>query len=95
MAKTVNPLFSLSAAGKLGGLIYQTGRYGSYVKAHVPQRFKPSALQLQHNYAFGVTADNWRVLSDQQKVELNERAGPMKMTGFNLYIKENFHSNLP
>lgn len=95
MAKTINPLFSVSAAGKLGGLIYQTGRYGSYVKAHVPQRYRPSQLQLDHNYAFGVTADAWRVLSDPAKQELNERAASLKMTGFNLYIKENFHSNLP
>lgn len=89
MVKLINPLCSSSAAGRLGGLIYESGRYGPYVKAHTPQRGKPTEAQLQQNYFFGVACDEWRELTEEQKEEYNIRARTLKMTGFNLYIKEN------
>lgn len=89
MAKLINALFSNSAHGRLGGLIYEVGKFGQYVKAHVPQHKKPTAAQLQQNLFFGNAADAWRLLSDVQKAEYNTRAVPLQITGFNLYIKEN------
>ena len=95
MAKLWGPLFSLSAHGKLGALIYECGRYGQYVKGLTPQRYKPSEAQLVLNVTFGITAENWHALTDQQKETYNVNARGTKMTGFNLYIKQHFHENLP
>lgn len=92
MVKVINPFLSVECRGKFGGCIYQTGLYGQYVRGYVPQTFKPTEAQLLQNYLFGVAADKWRLLSDEEKEELNRRANPMKMTGFNLYIKENIKS---
>jgi len=89
MVKLINPLFSNSAHGKMGGIVYQCNRWGQIARVHVPQRYKPSEKQYQQNFFFGVAADNWRDLTDEQKAELNTRAVPLQMTGFNLYIKEN------
>lgn len=89
MVKLINPLFSSSAHGRLGGLIYEVGPFGQYAKAHVPQHGKPTAAQLQQNAFFGNAADAWRLLTDEQKAEYNSRAVALQMSGFNLYIKEN------
>jgi len=89
MVKLVNPLFSNSAKGKCGGLVYQTGRYGPYVRGHVPQHGKPTEKQLQQNFFFGVAADAWRILTDEQKQEWNVKAYGLGMSGYNLFIKKN------
>jgi len=89
MVKVINPLFSNSARGRVGGLVFQTGTYGAYVRGHVPQHKKPSAAQLQQNYFFGVAADAWRMLTDEQKEEWIVKAYSTGMTGYNLFIKEN------
>ena len=89
MVKVINPLFCNEAHGRVGGLIYQTGPYGQFVKGHVPQHKKPTEAQLLQNYYFGVAADSWRDLTDEQKAEYNVRAVPFRISGFNLYIKEN------
>lgn len=89
MAKVIGPCFSITAQGKLGALIFETGPSGAYVKGHTPQRKKPTPAQIQQNTFFGTAADNWRELTPAQKAEYNERAGTLQMTGFNLYIKEN------
>lgn len=95
MAKCWGALFSLSAHGKLGALVYQSGRLGQFVKGYTPQRYKPSASQLDMNYAFGVTAENWHSLTDNQKQTYEDLARGRNMTGFNIYIKKHFHDNLP
>ena len=89
MVKVINPLFSNEARGRCGGLVYQTGIYGQFCRTHVLQRYRPTDLQKQQNNFFGVAADQWRLLSDEQKAEYNFRARNLTMTGFNLYIKEN------
>lgn len=89
MVKVINPLFSNSAHGRVGGLVYQVGRSGQYVKGHVPQHKKPTIAQLQQNYFFGVAADAWRLLTDEQKQEWNVSAYGSGMSGYNLYIKKN------
>lgn len=89
MVKVINPLFSNSAAGRVGGLVYQSGTYGPYVKGHVPQHRKPTALQLQQNTFFGLAADAWRVLTDEQQQEWNVKAYGLGMSGYNLFIKKN------
>ncbi|GAH57252.1 unnamed protein product, partial [marine sediment metagenome] len=85
------PLCSLDAHGRVGGLIFEGGPYGQYVKTHVPQRGRPTAAQLYQNYLFGVAADKWRTLTDEKKELWNKDAAGMQMTGFNLYIKRNIH----
>lgn len=89
MALLINALFSNSAHGRMGGLVYETGRYGQYVRVHVPQRKSPSPAQVQQNYFFGAAADAWRLITEEQKKEYNARAVPFRISGFNLFIKEN------
>lgn len=89
MVKLINPFFSESSRGKFSGCVYQTSKYGQIVRTDVPQRYKPTDLQRLQNYYFGEAADSWRVLTDEQKTEYNQKASKLKMTGFNLYIKEN------
>lgn len=89
MVKTINPLFSSSVSGKVGGLIFQTSQYGTRAITYTPQRKKPTEKQIQQNFYFGQVADNWRLEPQEVKTEYNNRAKGLKMTGFNLYIKEN------
>lgn len=92
MAKVINPFGSVSAHGRIGGLVFQTGRWGQIVKGHVPQRGAPTKKQYNQNYLFGLAADDWRFLTDEEQEEWNIKARGKRMTGFNLYIKENiFH----
>lgn len=88
MVKVINPLFSNSAHGRMGGLVYQTGRFGQTVRTHVLQRYKPTTLQRQQNYFFGVAVDNWRLLSQPEKDVYINRAKRLNMTGYNLFIQE-------
>ncbi len=90
MAKVLNPLFSLAASGRFGNIVYETGPYGPYVRVHVPQRKKPTAKQLEQNYRFGICADKWRLLSDEDKRALDVRALPLQLSGFNLFIREEY-----
>ena len=89
MVKCINPLFSNSAHGKVGGLVYQTSICGQMCRVHVPQRKRPSQAQKDLNYAFGVAADKWRVLTEEEKQPWIIKARGLKMTGYNLFIKEN------
>ncbi len=89
MVKCINPLFSNSARGRVGGLVYQTGKYGQICRTHIPQHGRPSTAQLQQNYFFGVASDAWRELTQEQKEVYNLRAKGLVMTGYNLYIQEN------
>lgn len=89
MVKLTNPLFSHQAHGRIGGIVYEGNRYCQYAKAYTPQRYKPTAAQIQQNYFFGEAADAWRDLPEEEKQEYRDRAVGMKMSGYNLFIKEN------
>ena len=89
MAKSIGPLGSNSAHGKIGPLVFQTSRFGQQIHIHTPQRVEATESQLAQRYKFGITADAWRGLSDEEKESWNVQARGLKMTGFNLYIKEN------
>ncbi len=95
MAKVLNPLFSLSASGRFGNIVYESGRYGPYVKVHVPQRKKPTERQLEQNFRFGMAADAWRLLTDSEKDEYRKKSSHLQMTGFNLFIREYFERFYP
>ena len=72
----------------MGGIVYQGGPYGATCRTHTLQRYKPTALQIQQNYFFGIAADNWRILTQEEKDVYIERAKGMYMSGYNLFIKE-------
>jgi len=95
MVKVIGPLGSLSARGRVGAIVYQTGLYGQFVRGHFPQKGIASDDQFDWRLAFGITADNWRLLEEEEKEEWDILAKGRRMTGFNLYIKENIHDNLP
>ncbi len=88
MVKLINPLFSNSAHGKMGGIVYQGGPNGATARTHVLQRYRPSAAQIQQNYFFGIAADNWRVLTQEQKDVYINKAKGTYMSGYNLFIQE-------
>ena len=89
MVKLLNPLFSNSAHGRLANIVYESGPYGQYAKVHTPQKNKPAQSQYEHNLAFGEVSESWKELTDEQKKNWNVKARGMKMSGFNLYVKEN------
>lgn len=89
MVKLIGALFSNIARGKFGAIVYQTGNFGQIATTFTPQRKKPTQAQKDLNYAFGATADNWRNLTAEQKQVWIDNAKGMRMTGYNLYIKEN------
>lgn len=89
MVKCIGPLFSQSAHGKCGAIVYQASKNGQIARTHVLQRYRPTAAQIQQNYFFGVAADGWKELTDEEKAEYDRRATPFRISGFNLFIKEN------
>jgi len=92
MVKVLGPLFSNSAKGKYGAMVFQSSPNGNIVRCHVPQKKKPSKKQLFQNYLFGSTADKWRSLSDEDKQHYEYLAKGKKMTGFNYYLKHQMPS---
>lgn len=91
MVKVLNPLYSQSAHGRFGNIVFQGNQFGQFVRVHVPQRYRPSEEQIENNYKFGAAADAWRLLSAEEKTALNVEARQFGITGFNLYIKRHFH----
>ena len=89
MVKLLNPLFSNSAHGRVANIIYEGGPYGPYAKVHTKQRHKPTQSQIEHNLAFGIVSESWKELTDEQRESWNINARGKRMSGFNLYVKEN------
>lgn len=94
MAKVTGPLLSMEAAGTLGKLLTftATGK-GHRVYKFSPPRGTGDAGRKAH-YAAGCAA--WRALDEEGKQGYNESARPLKLTGFNLYMREYMNAyNLP
>lgn len=80
---------SVAIHGRVANVVFQTGPHGCIARGYVPQRKGPSDLQKKQNRLFGVVSDQWRVLSDEEKKKWDQKASNMKITGYNLYLKEN------
>ena len=87
MVKVMNPFFSQMARGKFAGIVYQTGPNGQKVRTKTLQRKKPSDLQLQQNYAFGVAAEKWKELTPEQKKLWDKMRIDLSISPYNSFIK--------
>lgn len=99
MAKVMNPLNSVEARGKFGGVIYNSWRGISYVKAFKspvnPKTVKQSAIRsiladLTENWR-GITQaqrDSWITYADTHPV-LDWTGNTKRLTGLNWFLKCN------
>jgi len=93
MAKTRGPLFSVTASGTISKAVsFRTTKDGNIATGyHYPgSRIKtnPSIIQIERRNRFSELATAWANLSTEEKEEYNERAIPLRMTGWNLYLRE-------
>lgn len=93
MAKVVNPLMSISATGQLGGTIIFAGLgKGSRAYKLKPPKGTGNPVRKTH-YSNGCAA--WKALTNEQKNSFVEAAKPLKLTGFNLYMRDWMNSITP
>lgn len=88
MAKTKNALFSTTAKGKVGPLVVENNKKTQYIKTNIKPKDKKTTKQLEKRKRYGQAVQAWRALTPEEKKEYNQRAKPLKISGFNLFIKE-------
>jgi hypothetical protein len=89
MAKVTGPLLSMDARGTLGGVVtYQDG-FGKHRVTRKPvHRDAGSATQLDQRALFLEAVAYWKALSAGQKADWNATANLLRMTGYQLVLKE-------
>ena len=96
MAKCLNPLLSLDASGSIGKAITYTSAKGVHiVKKFFKSLDRQSDNQIAVREYFQQGCTEWNNLTPGQKEEYVNRASDLKMTGFNLFMKEYLNWNLP
>ena len=86
MAKVTGPLMSMSATGQLGRQIIFAG-LGKGSRAYQLKPPKGTGNPARKSlYADGCAA--WQALTNEQKQVFVEAARPLKLTGFNLYMRD-------
>lgn len=88
MAKTKNALFSTTAKGKVGPLVVENNKKTQYIKTNIKPKDKKTPKQLKKRKLYGQAVAYWKAFTPQEKKEYNVRAKPLKISGFNLFIKE-------
>jgi hypothetical protein len=93
MAKVTGPLMSMSATGQLGGQIIFAGlgKGSRAYKLKPPKGTGNPARKIL--YAEGCAA--WQALTAPQKADYVTAAKPLKLTGFNLYMREWMSNTAP
>jgi len=99
MAKVINPLLSVEARGRMGGLVYNTWHGISIVKAHSGPNQPNSAKQLEARARLVTIGAGWRDLTQVQRdawgvyadahPESDWTGNPLRLTGQNWYIRCN------
>jgi hypothetical protein len=97
VAKVINPLLSVEARGRMGGLVYNTWHGISYVKAHSGPNQPNSAAQLAARARLIAVGAGWRDLTQVQRdawsvyadahPESDWTGNPLRLTGQNWYIR--------
>lgn len=88
MSKLKAPLLSLEAHGTLADNLTFQKRSGSKFVRRKPTPTDPkSTAQLAQRDAYQRAASSWNDLTDAQKAAWNMRARPLRITGFNLYMR--------
>lgn len=93
MAKTKNPLLSLSARGPLGSITYRR-KTGAIVAEKTPTILdvkSPGQLSWRHMYQKAISL--WSALSASEKQEWESLARPKHMTGFAWFISQALKPN--
>lgn len=99
MAKVLNPLNSVEARGKMNGLIYNSWRGISYVKAFKSPVNPKSELQQNIRSLLATLSQKWQTLTPAQRLAwrayadtypvLDWTGNPKRLTGLNWYLKCN------
>jgi hypothetical protein len=102
MAKVTGPLHSSEARGRMGGIIANTWRGASYVKAKTSPAQPRSKLQLQIRAWTTMLVRAWGELNQSQRDSWNEYAtahpgvdwtgNPKRLTGLNWWVRCNLRS---
>lgn len=89
MAKVRLPLASLEARGALAQTVIFNAppRTGPTAKAFHYPRKPPSGRQLAQRHRYTLAVRSWRALSQEKKQEWNERAAPLGLLGYNLFLR--------
>ena len=89
MAKVKGPLFSLNASGSVGDLMTFSARIsGPQVRYQKKQKDVITGARTEQREFFKEAVEAWNALSEEEKEEYNERAKPLALTGYNLFISE-------
>lgn len=85
MARLKNPLFSQSAVGQIGGLLYRDGTYGTFVSRRSIAPSLRSPLQTTTRSTFVAAGVAWNALTDAQRASW-ENIADYPATGRNQYV---------
>lgn len=87
MAKTTNPLHSVSASGSIGNTLTLLKQFGRNIaKKKSRPGGAPSAAQLARRAYYRAAAQDWIALSPAQKAEWKPWADAAHITPFNAYM---------
>lgn len=88
MTRIKGPLFSLSAHGTIKKTItFRTGRQGARAQQYQHKHYDATDAQLEQRGAYKDACDAWHTLTTDEKQQFRIDAQPLKISGFNLYIK--------
>ena len=89
MVKTVNPLFSITAAGNFKKTIIYTSSKGvSIAKKFFKSKDTKSASQVARRELYKSGATLWKNLTEEQKALYNYLATGKSLIGFNIFMHE-------
>lgn len=99
MAKVTDPLRSVEARGRVGGLVYNTWRGLHTVKTHINPAHQSDPLRQAHKLIVQQAGQRWRTLTDAQRTRWNHFANehpdldwsghPMRLAGYHWYVRIN------
>lgn len=90
MAKVTNPLFSIGATGAIG----KTMIFAGLGKGHRAYRLKPpkGSGTPSRKQKYAQACANWQTKTEEEKNIYSIAARPLKLTGFNLYMREQLNT---
>lgn len=99
MTKIRGPLLSLIASGRFAGnVVFRNTPHGPVAtRFHFPgsaNTVTPSAAQLANRANYGSLVASWRALTQPQRDLWNADALPLKISGWNLYLRMNFDKGI-
>ena len=88
MAKVTGPLMSLAASGSIAKIInYTSTSGGKTVRGWAKPTGTPSSIQVSRRNRYREGAAAWQVLTPAEKDSYTATADALKITGYNLFIR--------